>query len=395
MPLFGWNKLNQLIHMSKIKRNEYVVCEDISNGRERYCLPALSYCRNDQAPNDYHYVNEYVSLEPIQSPYVLLSELQCCNCLDDCSTSNCSCSLAGVSEHRVYNSKKHLSSSYNIDAPEVIRECNIGCRCKANQCNNMVIQNGCQARLALFRTKSRGWGVRTLEDLERGTFIGVYSGELISAANSHHRSDDTYLFNLTHAHILPKQEAASESAKKRENLEEEVQETFYEVDDDPNLSVSYSEATLASGLNSSDSIASHYTREESDRQLDQTSQLTNQPDQQQQQCPQQQQQQLEQFVCDAKYYGNFTRFINHSCEPNVVGIRSFTKHQDVRFPYIAFFTNKLIKAQTELTLNYGDNYWLVKCQRDKVFCLCKRTRCRFSKKSFPNTIEQHNSANRQ
>lgn len=378
MSLFSWIKLDQLIHLSKVKRSEYVVCEDISNGRERHCLPALSYCRNDQAPKDYHYVSEYVQLDPIQCPYVVLSDLQCCTCIDDCSTSNCSCALIGSSMQRVYNSKKHLSSSYNINAPEVIRECNIGCKCKVDQCNNLVIQNGCQARLALFRTKSRGWGVRTLEDLKRGTFIGVYSGELITAESSHHRSDDTYLFNLTHTHIYPK---PNDDSKDREAQEPDVKEDIYHVVDKSEtceLSVSYSDATLDSGMSLNECDTSRFS-EENDNKQDHS---TDQPNQEQQ---------LDQFVCDAKYYGNFTRFINHSCEPNVIGIRSFTKHQDARFPYIAFFTNKDIRAQTELTLNYGDNYWLVKCQRDKVFCLCKRSRCRFSKKSFPKTLQQHTS----
>lgn len=43
-----------------------------------------------------------------------------------------------------------------------------------------------------------------------------------------------------------------------------------------------------------------------------------------------------------------TRFINHSCEPNVVPVRVFTEHQDLRFPRIAFFVNRDVKAGEEI-----------------------------------------------
>lgn len=152
-----------------------------------------------------------------------------------------------------------------------------------------------QVRVSLFRTKSRGWGVRADEPIEPGTFIGVYSGELITARDSTFRQDDTYLFNLSDS------------------------------------------ATL---------------------QVDESS---------------------DQYVCDAKFYGNFTRFINHSCEPNLVGTRDFSECPDDRFPYIAFYTNQKIAKHSELTLNYGDNYWLVKSKRDEIYCLCKQSSCKFRK----------------
>lgn len=52
---------------------------------------------------------------------------------------------------------------------------------------------------------------------------------------------------------------------------------------------------------------------------------------------------------DANFYGNVSRFINHSCEPNVVPIRVYYEHQDLRFPKIAFFACKDIEATEEIT----------------------------------------------
>lgn len=56
-----------------------------------------------------------------------------------------------------------------------------------------------------------------------------------------------------------------------------------------------------------------------------------------------------QFCIDAKYYGNVARFFNHSCAPNVVPIRVFHDHQDLRFPRIAFFAMRDIAADEEIT----------------------------------------------
>ena len=61
---------------------------------------------------------------------------------------------------------------------------------------------------------------------------------------------------------------------------------------------------------------------------------------------------------DSEIYGNFARFINHSCEPNldfeIIRINSF-------IPHCAFFANKKILAGEEITFSYiGTNYEIKK-----------------------------------
>ncbi len=51
---------------------------------------------------------------------------------------------------------------------------------------------------------------------------------------------------------------------------------------------------------------------------------------------------------DANKYGNIARFINHSCEPNLVPVKVFTHHQDLRFPHIALFASRKIPKGQEL-----------------------------------------------
>jgi len=56
------------------------------------------------------------------------------------------------------------------------------------------------------------------------------------------------------------------------------------------------------------------------------------------------------FCIDAARYGNVSRFINHLCEPNLVPVKVFVDHQDLRFPRMCFFAMRDIKAYEELGL---------------------------------------------
>lgn len=54
------------------------------------------------------------------------------------------------------------------------------------------------------------------------------------------------------------------------------------------------------------------------------------------------------YCIDARYYGNISRFINHLCDPNLIPVRVFMLHQDLRFPRIAFFSSRDILSGQEL-----------------------------------------------
>ncbi|XP_041854815.1 histone-lysine N-methyltransferase EHMT1-like [Melanotaenia boesemani] len=77
---------------------------------------------------------------------------------------------------------------------------------------------------------------------------------------------------------------------------------------------------------------------------------------------------------DARLFGNIGRFINHLCEPNLLAVRVFTMHQDLRFPRVAFFSSRPIKAGDQIGMDYGENYWRVK--RKYFGCQCGSPKCR-------------------
>uniref|UniRef100_A0A6P8SEV2 [histone H3]-lysine(9) N-methyltransferase n=1 Tax=Geotrypetes seraphini TaxID=260995 RepID=A0A6P8SEV2_GEOSA len=82
------------------------------------------------------------------------------------------------------------------------------------------------------------------------------------------------------------------------------------------------------------------------------------------------------YCIDARFYGNISRFINHLCEPNLIPVRIFMSHQDLRFPRIAFFSSRKIEAGEQLGFDYGDRFWDIK---GKYFsCQCNSPKCKHS-----------------
>ncbi|CAL8365733.1 unnamed protein product [Arctogadus glacialis] len=90
------------------------------------------------------------------------------------------------------------------------------------------------------------------------------------------------------------------------------------------------------------------------------------------------------YCIDARYYGNISRFINHLCDPNLIPVRVFMLHQDLRFPRIAFFSSRDIHNGQELGFDYGDRFWDIK---SKYFtCQCGSEKCKHSAEAI--AVEQ-------
>nr|XP_043633573.1 histone-lysine N-methyltransferase SUVR4 [Erigeron canadensis] len=60
-----------------------------------------------------------------------------------------------------------------------IKECWRKCGCSMD-CGNRVVQRGITCKLQVFSTEAKGWGVRTLECLPKGSFICEYVGEILT-----------------------------------------------------------------------------------------------------------------------------------------------------------------------------------------------------------------------
>lgn len=76
---------------------------------------------------------------------------------------------------------------------------------------------------------------------------------------------------------------------------------------------------------------------------------------------------------DATYFGNFTRFINHGCDP-LLSIEVF--RIDSYIPRLFFYTNRHVKKGEELTFDYGVSTDVLNTKHVYKKCLCSSDLCR-------------------
>lgn len=111
--------------------------------------------------------------------------MSCCDCTDECvDKSKCACfqltirgakykNLMEEDEENISYLWKRLLSV----VPTGIYECNSRCKC-SSRCLNKVVQQPVRVKMQLYRTKARGWGLQSLHDIPKGTFICIYAGNL-------------------------------------------------------------------------------------------------------------------------------------------------------------------------------------------------------------------------
>lgn len=70
-----------------------------------------------------------------------------------------------------------------------IYECNPQCKC-SERCMNRVVQHPLQMKLQLFKTVSKGWGLRCMHDVPKGSFICTYVGDLLTEEDANIAGDN-------------------------------------------------------------------------------------------------------------------------------------------------------------------------------------------------------------
>ncbi|XP_074840346.1 histone-lysine N-methyltransferase SETDB2 [Carettochelys insculpta] len=182
---FSFNTYVQLCR-NTLNREALVFDFDISNGAESvpvsFCneanharLPYFKY-RKATWPRGY-FLNNFSSMF-----------LDSCDCTDGCTDrSKCAClqlTANGCSENSASPSNRtpygYRYKRLDGPVPSGIYECNLSCKCDRIRCQNRVAQHGIQVRLQVFNTERKGWGVRCLDDIDKGTFVCTYSGRIMS-----------------------------------------------------------------------------------------------------------------------------------------------------------------------------------------------------------------------
>ncbi|XP_074597391.1 histone-lysine N-methyltransferase eggless-like [Brevipalpus obovatus] len=340
--------------------------QDIARGTERHSISCINFKNHTPMPIDFEYCSKR-----FPSPSVNLdldpNFLMCCDCKDNCADSQrCSCQQRTLNTYADYFPGRSISVYEHRRLQESIIsgiwECNSECSCN-DKCQNRVVQNGMIAQLQIFYTgPEKGWGIRALHDIPRGTFLCVYAAQILDGSQDSDQNDE-YFADLDYL------ECVEGLQKEKDGFEEAPIET------------------ISSDESENDSSGGSYEASDSERDFKKSRREeshTNNSDLANRNRPSQSSRRFqsirefhdetEAYILDAKFRGNIGRFINHSCGPNCFVQNVFIDSHDLRFPWVAFFAGSFISAYEELTWNYG--YTVDSIPGRKVKCHCGSRYCR-------------------
>uniref|UniRef100_A0A182PD15 Histone-lysine N-methyltransferase n=1 Tax=Anopheles epiroticus TaxID=199890 RepID=A0A182PD15_9DIPT len=400
-------------------KNVLFECKDLSFGLE----PMPVHCVNsyeDKSPPKCQYSNKRIPTEGVNLN--LDKGFLCgCDCEDDCSDkSKCQCwqlTIAGarfkepnININTVGYQYKRLHNSIQAG----IYECNVQCKCQQDKCLNRVVQNSLQTKLEVFNTHNKGWGIRCLNDVPKGSFICIYAGHLLTeevgnkiCEMSEDKFGDEYFADLDYIESVEKLKAHYEEEAYHSDNEdtssmgpgEDSDESEGTMDGgkfgaDQDSDEEYRVKTKSSGPpvktrahlrrasvkerpNRSKKVVNDGVNDEQER----VSLIPNPKiDMNASGGPNEESkfrklygENERVYIMDAKRSGNLGRYFNHSCNPNLFVQNVFVDTHDLRFPWVAFFAERNITAGTELTWNY--NYDVGSVKGKVLTCNCGEKNC--------------------
>uniref|UniRef100_A0A8C7V6G5 [histone H3]-lysine(4) N-trimethyltransferase n=1 Tax=Oncorhynchus mykiss TaxID=8022 RepID=A0A8C7V6G5_ONCMY len=184
----------------------YYYIRDITNGREDIPLSCVNEI-DITPPPDVAYSKERIPEDGVfinTSPEFLVG----CDCTDGCrDKSKCSChqltlqATACTPGAQINHTAGYTQKRLEECLPTGIYECNKRCKCCSQMCTNRLVQHGLQVRLQLFKTQNKGWGIRCLDDVAKGSFVCIYAGKILTddfADKEGLEMGDEYFANLDH-----------------------------------------------------------------------------------------------------------------------------------------------------------------------------------------------------
>ncbi|EPQ27042.1 uncharacterized protein PFL1_05326 [Pseudozyma flocculosa PF-1] len=341
-------------------------------------------------PYDFVWVNGYVHDDTI--PPSDPSELQGCDCEDDaCNPATCKCFQKAVRFDTLNIYKESKQFAYNADGTlqdmmvptYPIFECNSKCGC-SSACTNRVVQKGRRVEIEFFKHQHYGWGVRARHRIKRHTFIGIYSGELVSDAEADRRAivyedvGSTYHFTID-PHPIKLETMRKRLASSPEGRTMTEEQLMQRVNDWTRLMDLYQ-------AHREHKVTAKQLKEFNDRQIVEAkrkgewsrrwqaeleaelaeweARYREEPDNYLSLEPEDQaraedlslfyedQQEANELTVDGALHGNFTRFFNHSCDPNLATWPVWIEEGSIWRPFFCFFALRNIEAGDELNFSY-------------------------------------------
>ncbi|KAL4277923.1 hypothetical protein GQ457_03G028440 [Hibiscus cannabinus] len=158
-----------------------LILPDLTSGAESTPVSLVNEFDDEKGPAYFTYsptVKYPKSFKLVQPSYA-------CNCHDACQPGNSDCSC--IQKNR--GDFPYIANGVLACQKPMIYECGPSCPCIRN-CKNRVIQTGIRSHLEVFKTRDRGWGLRSWDRIRAGTFICEYAGEVIDESRARQEGGD-------------------------------------------------------------------------------------------------------------------------------------------------------------------------------------------------------------
>ncbi|CAH9112576.1 unnamed protein product [Cuscuta epithymum] len=168
-----------------------IILSDLTSGVESQPVCLVNEVDNDKEPAHFTYIRTLKD----PKPFLMLNDSLSCHCTGGCRPGNFNCPCLQKNGGFLHYSALGVLLTYKC----FIHECGPSCSCPPN-CRNRISQAGLKARLEVFKTRNRGWGLRSWDPIRSGGFICEFAGEVIDASRAGEygrESGDSYMFDAT------------------------------------------------------------------------------------------------------------------------------------------------------------------------------------------------------
>ncbi|KAI8539760.1 hypothetical protein RHMOL_Rhmol09G0208000 [Rhododendron molle] len=167
-----------------------VILPDLTSGAERLPVSLVNDVDHEKGPAHFTYFPTLKYPKPVDSPQPSSFS---CTCREGCHSSDLNCACVQKNGGVLPYTTLGVLLSFKT----LIYECGPSCLCPPT-CRNRVSQAGLRIRLEVFRTKDKGWGLRSWDPIRSGAFICEYAGEVIdSSMTEESANQDNYIFDAT------------------------------------------------------------------------------------------------------------------------------------------------------------------------------------------------------
>ncbi|KAF7244968.1 hypothetical protein EG68_10490 [Paragonimus skrjabini miyazakii] len=156
---------------------------DISYGKENVPVPCVNSVDNEVLS----FIDYIPHRQPIGKVPLLTDDsfIVCCDCTDNCrDRTKCACQQLTAEASSLTNPNGMVDAQAGYRYRRLsqftvggIYECNPKCQCD-RRCSNRVVQQGLWFKLQVFKTSRKGWGIRALHAIPKGTFLCTYAGAI-------------------------------------------------------------------------------------------------------------------------------------------------------------------------------------------------------------------------